>query len=167
MTCSLCWRGLQSWRKRTFTWRGNSGVTYHLHSRFVWQMSQESVLLSSLQSSLGLGHLPRLFSATMSCLLSPHAQVVTAAASTLKVGTASPGWVTGDFHFIILIFNTDICFRRCWLNVLPLTWRKWAWYLPWPLQETPPMSVKYFGMFHLLVNTLESIFGCLDRKSVV
>lgn len=43
---------------------------------------------SSLQSSLGLGHLPRLFSAAMSCLLSPHAQVVTAAAGTLKVGAA-------------------------------------------------------------------------------
>lgn len=45
-------------------------------------------LSSSLQSSLGLGHLPRLFSATMSCLLSPHVQVVTAAAGTLKVGAA-------------------------------------------------------------------------------
>lgn len=40
-----------------------------------------------LQSSLSLGHLPRLFSAAMSCLLSPHTQVVSAAANTLKVNT--------------------------------------------------------------------------------
>lgn len=158
MTCSLCWRGSRSWRKRTFTWRGNNIVIYRLRSRFVRQMSQESALLSSLQSSLGLGHLPRLFSAAMSCLLSPHTQVVTAAAGTLKVGPASPGWVTGEFHFIIVIFNMDICFRRCWLNVLPLTWRKWAPYLPQPLQETPPMSVKYFGKFHILVNMLAFVF---------
>uniref|UniRef100_A0AAR2J9F8 Ribosomal RNA-processing protein 12-like conserved domain-containing protein n=1 Tax=Pygocentrus nattereri TaxID=42514 RepID=A0AAR2J9F8_PYGNA len=43
------------------------------------------VHLSSLQSSLSLGHLPRLFSTTMSCLLSPHAQVVSAATQTLKI----------------------------------------------------------------------------------
>ncbi|CAG6017279.1 unnamed protein product [Menidia menidia] len=37
-----------------------------------------------LQSSLSLGHLPRLFSTAMSCLLSPHTQVVSAATNTLK-----------------------------------------------------------------------------------
>uniref|UniRef100_A0A3Q3WNJ1 Uncharacterized protein n=1 Tax=Mola mola TaxID=94237 RepID=A0A3Q3WNJ1_MOLML len=47
-------------------------------------MEKAHIYLAGLQSSLGLGHLPRLFSAAMSCLLSPHAQVVSAAANTLK-----------------------------------------------------------------------------------
>ncbi|XP_061545527.1 LOW QUALITY PROTEIN: RRP12-like protein [Phycodurus eques] len=47
-------------------------------------MEKAHVHLASLQSSLSLGHLPRLFSAAMSCLLSPHMQVVSAAASMLK-----------------------------------------------------------------------------------
>ncbi|KAK3554266.1 hypothetical protein QTP70_020128 [Hemibagrus guttatus] len=47
-------------------------------------MEKAHVHLSSLQSSLSLGHLPRLFSASLSCLLSPHTQVVSAAAQTLK-----------------------------------------------------------------------------------
>ncbi|XP_041802911.1 RRP12-like protein [Chelmon rostratus] len=47
-------------------------------------MEKAHIHLASLQSSLSLGHLPRLFSATMSCLLSPHTQVVSAAANTLK-----------------------------------------------------------------------------------
>uniref|UniRef100_A0A3B5Q9X7 Ribosomal RNA processing 12 homolog n=1 Tax=Xiphophorus maculatus TaxID=8083 RepID=A0A3B5Q9X7_XIPMA len=47
-------------------------------------MEKAHVHLASLQSSLSLGHLPRLFSATMSCLLSPHTQVVSAATNTLK-----------------------------------------------------------------------------------
>uniref|UniRef100_A0A671YG28 Ribosomal RNA processing 12 homolog n=1 Tax=Sparus aurata TaxID=8175 RepID=A0A671YG28_SPAAU len=47
-------------------------------------MEKAHVHLSGLQSSLSLGHLPRLFSAAMSCLLSPHTQVVSAAANTLK-----------------------------------------------------------------------------------
>uniref|UniRef100_A0A4W4E3U7 Ribosomal RNA-processing protein 12-like conserved domain-containing protein n=1 Tax=Electrophorus electricus TaxID=8005 RepID=A0A4W4E3U7_ELEEL len=37
-----------------------------------------------LQSSLSLAHLPRLFSTAMSCLLSPHTQVVSAATHMLK-----------------------------------------------------------------------------------
>lgn len=45
----------------------------------------------SLQSSLSLGHLPRLFSAAMSCLLSPHTQVVSAATNTLKVRATQDG----------------------------------------------------------------------------
>ena len=44
-----------------------------------------SLSLLSVQSSLSLGHLPRLFSTAMSCLLSPHPQVVSAATNTLKV----------------------------------------------------------------------------------
>ncbi|XP_029031381.1 RRP12-like protein [Betta splendens] len=47
-------------------------------------MEKAHVHLASLQSSLSLGHLPRLFSAAMSCLLSPHTQVVSTAANTLK-----------------------------------------------------------------------------------
>uniref|UniRef100_A0A3B5LVL1 Ribosomal RNA processing 12 homolog n=1 Tax=Xiphophorus couchianus TaxID=32473 RepID=A0A3B5LVL1_9TELE len=47
-------------------------------------MEKAHVHLASLQSSLSLGHLPRLFSSTMSCLLSPHTQVVSAATNTLK-----------------------------------------------------------------------------------
>uniref|UniRef100_A0A3Q3JTB6 Uncharacterized protein n=1 Tax=Monopterus albus TaxID=43700 RepID=A0A3Q3JTB6_MONAL len=47
-------------------------------------MEKAHIHLASLQSSLSLGHLPRLFSAAMSCLLSPHTQVVSAATSTLK-----------------------------------------------------------------------------------
>lgn len=47
-------------------------------------MEKAHVHLANLQSSLSLGHLPRLFSAATSCLLSPHAQVVSAATNTLK-----------------------------------------------------------------------------------
>ncbi|XP_029305253.1 RRP12-like protein [Cottoperca gobio] len=47
-------------------------------------MEKAHVHLASLQSSLSLGHLPRLFSAAMSCMLSPHTQVVSAASTTLK-----------------------------------------------------------------------------------
>ena len=50
-------------------------------------MEKAHVHLGVLQSTLSLAHLPRLCSAAMSCLLSPHTQVVAAAASTLKVGT--------------------------------------------------------------------------------
>ncbi|XP_072293683.1 RRP12-like protein [Eucyclogobius newberryi] len=47
-------------------------------------MEKAHVNLACLQTSLSLGHLPRLFSAAIPCLLSPYAQVVSAAASTLK-----------------------------------------------------------------------------------
>ncbi|KAJ8418157.1 hypothetical protein AAFF_G00138660 [Aldrovandia affinis] len=47
-------------------------------------MEKAHIHLSSLQSSLSLGHLPRLFSTAVSCLLSPHLQVVSTAAQTLK-----------------------------------------------------------------------------------
>uniref|UniRef100_A0A667YJQ6 Ribosomal RNA processing 12 homolog n=1 Tax=Myripristis murdjan TaxID=586833 RepID=A0A667YJQ6_9TELE len=47
-------------------------------------MEKAHVHLASLQSSLSMGHLPRLFSAAMSCLLSTHTQVVSAATNTLK-----------------------------------------------------------------------------------
>ncbi|XP_029377781.1 RRP12-like protein isoform X1 [Echeneis naucrates] len=47
-------------------------------------MEKAHTHLAGLQSSLSLGHLPRFFSASMSCLLSPHAQVVSAATNTMK-----------------------------------------------------------------------------------
>uniref|UniRef100_A0A8D3E909 Ribosomal RNA processing 12 homolog n=1 Tax=Scophthalmus maximus TaxID=52904 RepID=A0A8D3E909_SCOMX len=49
-------------------------------------MEKAHIHLASLQSSLSLGHLPRFFSAAMSCLLSPHMPVVSAATNTLKEG---------------------------------------------------------------------------------
>ncbi|XP_056290928.1 RRP12-like protein isoform X2 [Pseudoliparis swirei] len=47
-------------------------------------MEKAHVHLAGLQSTLSLGHLPRLFSAATSCLLSPHTQVASAATNTLK-----------------------------------------------------------------------------------
>lgn len=93
-TCSLCWPGSLSWRKPTFTWQGKKSSSSVIRSHLpVAALVSILCVLCSLQSSLGLGHLPRLFSAAMSCLLSPHAQVVSAAANTLKVMTLSSVWV--------------------------------------------------------------------------
>uniref|UniRef100_A0A8C5MNI8 RRP12-like protein n=1 Tax=Leptobrachium leishanense TaxID=445787 RepID=A0A8C5MNI8_9ANUR len=47
-------------------------------------MEKAHINLSRLNGELCLGHLPRLFTTAMNCLLSPHGQVVTAAAKTLK-----------------------------------------------------------------------------------
>ncbi|XP_066549145.1 RRP12-like protein [Amia ocellicauda] len=47
-------------------------------------MEKAHIHLSSLQCALCLGHLPRLFLTTMNCFLSPHTQVISAAAQTLK-----------------------------------------------------------------------------------
>uniref|UniRef100_A0A3B3XUI3 Uncharacterized protein n=1 Tax=Poecilia mexicana TaxID=48701 RepID=A0A3B3XUI3_9TELE len=47
-------------------------------------MEKAHVHLARCAADLLLGHLPRLFSAAMSCLLSPHTQVVSAATNTLK-----------------------------------------------------------------------------------
>ncbi|CAL8284031.1 unnamed protein product [Arctogadus glacialis] len=47
-------------------------------------MEKAHVHLAGLQSSLNTGHLPRLFTAAMTCLLSPHTPVVSAATNTLK-----------------------------------------------------------------------------------
>ncbi|XP_068923227.1 RRP12-like protein [Petaurus breviceps papuanus] len=48
-------------------------------------MEKALVNLIRLQQDLGLGHLPRFFGAAMNCLLSPHAQVATAATQSLKL----------------------------------------------------------------------------------
>ncbi|XP_069317067.1 RRP12-like protein isoform X2 [Eulemur rufifrons] len=47
-------------------------------------MEKAHVNLVRLQRDLGLGHLPRFFGTAMTCLLSPHLQVVTAATQSLK-----------------------------------------------------------------------------------
>uniref|UniRef100_W5L078 Ribosomal RNA processing 12 homolog n=1 Tax=Astyanax mexicanus TaxID=7994 RepID=W5L078_ASTMX len=81
-------------------------------------MEKAHVHLSSLQSSLSLGHLPRLFAAAMSCLLSPHTQVVSAATQTLKtlinecvaphmaeIGPVLPSTSTGNGLSVIKMFR--------------------------------------------------------------
>ncbi|XP_064418948.1 RRP12-like protein [Latimeria chalumnae] len=47
-------------------------------------MEKAHVSLSRIQSGLCVGHLPRVFSTTMNCFLSPHSQVISMAAQTLK-----------------------------------------------------------------------------------
>ncbi|XP_076981748.1 RRP12-like protein isoform X2 [Tamandua tetradactyla] len=47
-------------------------------------MEKAHINLVRLQRDLGLGHLPRFFGTAMTCLLSPHSQVVTAATQSLK-----------------------------------------------------------------------------------
>uniref|UniRef100_A0A8C5W1Z3 Ribosomal RNA processing 12 homolog n=1 Tax=Microcebus murinus TaxID=30608 RepID=A0A8C5W1Z3_MICMU len=47
-------------------------------------MEKAHINLVRLQRDLGLGHLPRFFGTAMTCLLSPHLQVVTAATQSLK-----------------------------------------------------------------------------------
>ncbi|XP_041066217.1 RRP12-like protein [Carcharodon carcharias] len=48
-------------------------------------MEKAHINLCRLQDSLCLAHLPRLFSTAISCLLSPHSQLMAAAADTMKV----------------------------------------------------------------------------------
>ncbi|XP_077469171.1 RRP12-like protein [Stigmatopora argus] len=82
-------------------------------------MQQAHVHLTCLQSSLSLGHLPRLFSATMSCFLSSHTQVVSAAATMLKtlltecvgphmeeIGMVSATASAGNPSYICKMFRT-------------------------------------------------------------
>uniref|UniRef100_A0A8D2DDX0 Ribosomal RNA processing 12 homolog n=1 Tax=Sciurus vulgaris TaxID=55149 RepID=A0A8D2DDX0_SCIVU len=47
-------------------------------------LEKAHINLVRLQRDLGLGHLPRFFGTAMTCLLSPHSQVVTAATQSLK-----------------------------------------------------------------------------------
>ncbi|XP_059803243.1 RRP12-like protein [Hypanus sabinus] len=48
-------------------------------------MEKAHINLSRLQGLLSLAHLPRVFSTAVSCLLSPHTQLMSAAADTMKV----------------------------------------------------------------------------------
>ncbi|XP_062852235.1 RRP12-like protein [Trichomycterus rosablanca] len=81
-------------------------------------MEKAHVHLSSLQSSLSLGHLPRLFSTVVSCLLSPHSQVISAATQTLKtlinecvaphmaeIGTVLPSTSAGNGLYVCKMFH--------------------------------------------------------------
>ncbi|XP_065152602.1 RRP12-like protein isoform X2 [Paramisgurnus dabryanus] len=81
-------------------------------------MEKAHIHLSSLQSSLSLGHLPRLFTITMSCLLSQHSQVVSAATQTLKnlinecvaphsteIGPVLPSTTTGNAAYVLKMFH--------------------------------------------------------------
>ncbi|XP_072482690.1 RRP12-like protein [Notamacropus eugenii] len=58
-----------------------------LQPLLAWLMVMEKAHanLVRLQRDLGMGHLPRFFRAAMNCLLSPHAQVATAATQSLKL----------------------------------------------------------------------------------
>ncbi|XP_026879288.2 RRP12-like protein [Electrophorus electricus] len=81
-------------------------------------MEKAHVHLYSLQSSLSLAHLPRLFSTAMSCLLSPHTQVVSAATHMLKtlinecvaahmaeIGPVLPTTTSGNGLHIVKMFR--------------------------------------------------------------
>uniref|UniRef100_A0A674BTJ0 Ribosomal RNA processing 12 homolog n=1 Tax=Salmo trutta TaxID=8032 RepID=A0A674BTJ0_SALTR len=101
-------------------------------------MEKAHVHLASVQSSLSLGHLPRLFSTAMSCLLSPHTQVVSAATSTLKtllsecvaphmeeIGPVSPTASSGNASYICKMFRIveeglSYRFHASWPFVLQL-----------------------------------------------
>ncbi|XP_069836077.1 RRP12-like protein [Dendropsophus ebraccatus] len=99
-------------------------------------MEQAHINLSRLQSDLCLGHLPRLFSTSMNCLLSPHSQVVSAAARTMKsllteciaphiaeIGTVSSSTVAGPAGHIHKMFKfveggLSYKFHASWASVL-------------------------------------------------
>ncbi|XP_075072014.1 RRP12-like protein [Mixophyes fleayi] len=99
-------------------------------------MEKAHVSLSRLQNDLCLGHLPRLFSTSVNCLLSPHTQVVTAAAYTLKsllteciaphttdTGTISSTPVSGTAGLIYKMFKfvedgLSYKFHASWVYVL-------------------------------------------------
>ncbi|XP_031434840.1 RRP12-like protein isoform X2 [Clupea harengus] len=80
-------------------------------------MEKAHTHLSSLQSSLCLAHLPRFFSTTMTCLLSPHTKVVSTATHAMKtlldecvsphmsaVGPVLPGAASGNPSHICKMF---------------------------------------------------------------
>ncbi|XP_048865791.1 RRP12-like protein isoform X2 [Brienomyrus brachyistius] len=81
-------------------------------------MEKAHVHLCSLQNQLCLGHLPRLFSTAMSCLLSPHSQVISTATQMLKtllmecvapymegIGSVMFASATGDASYICKMFR--------------------------------------------------------------
>ncbi|XP_056384885.1 RRP12-like protein [Hyla sarda] len=101
-------------------------------------MEKAHVNLSRLQSDLCLGHLPRLFSTSMNCLLSPHTQVVSAAAGTMKslltecvaphiaeIGTVSSSTVAGPAGHTLKMFKfveggLSYKFHASWAYVLQI-----------------------------------------------
>ncbi|XP_076830227.1 RRP12-like protein [Brachyhypopomus gauderio] len=81
-------------------------------------MEKAHVHLCSLQSSRSLAHLPRLFSTAVTCLLSPHAQVLSAATQMLKtlisecvaphmaeIGPVLPTTSSGNGLYIVKMFR--------------------------------------------------------------
>ncbi|NXL56052.1 RRP12 protein, partial [Chordeiles acutipennis] len=64
--------------------RCGAGAMARWGERWLLGLSPTWSLFGRLQKDLCWAHLPRLFSATMNCFLSPHSQVVTAAAQTLE-----------------------------------------------------------------------------------
>lgn len=62
-----------------------AGATAGQGEKWLLVLSLTRSLFSRLQKDLCWAHLPRLFSAAMNCFLSPHSQVVSAAAQTLEV----------------------------------------------------------------------------------
>ncbi|KAM3912961.1 RRP12-like protein isoform 2-T2 [Leptodactylus fuscus] len=99
-------------------------------------MEQAHINLSRLQGDLCLGHLPRLFTTSMNCLLSPHAKVVSAAAHMLKslltecvaphvaeIGPVSSSPVAGPAGHISKMFKSveeglSYRFHASWASVL-------------------------------------------------
>ncbi|KAG9341086.1 hypothetical protein JZ751_019840 [Albula glossodonta] len=71
-------------------------------------MEKAHIHLSSLQSSLSLGHLPRLFSAAMNCFLSPHTQTLLTecvAPQMADVGLVTSAASTGSASYICKLFH--------------------------------------------------------------
>lgn len=87
VTCSRCSPGCPPWRGHTSTWAGGERLALG-RGKTELHLSPFFSLFSRLQKDLCWAHLPRLFSATMNCFLSPHSQVVAAAAQTLEVPSA-------------------------------------------------------------------------------
>ena len=79
-------------------------------------LSPTRSLFSRLQKDLCWAHLPRLFSAAVNCFLSPHSQVVSAAAQTLEVPHtgASP-----HLAALGLVGGSAQGFGTCWGVVCP------------------------------------------------
>uniref|UniRef100_A0AAY5KQZ3 Ribosomal RNA-processing protein 12-like conserved domain-containing protein n=1 Tax=Esox lucius TaxID=8010 RepID=A0AAY5KQZ3_ESOLU len=101
-------------------------------------MEKAHVYLASVQSPLSLGHFPRLFATAVSCLLSPHSQVVSAATNTLKtllsecvaphmedIGPVGSGASSGNPAYVCKVFRIveeglSYRFHAAWPFVLQL-----------------------------------------------
>ncbi|XP_040848313.1 RRP12-like protein isoform X3 [Ochotona curzoniae] len=100
-------------------------------------MEQAHINLVRLQRDLGLGHLPRFFGTAMTCLLSPHSQVVVAATQSLKellkecvaphmadIGSVT-GSASGPAQYVAKMFRAaeeglTYKFHAAWSSVLQL-----------------------------------------------
>lgn len=89
-TCSRCSPGCRPWRRRTSTWAGGERLGLGPGRGEAELCLTGLPSFPRLQKELCWAHLPRLFSAAMNCFLSPHSQVVSAAAQTLEVPTGDP-----------------------------------------------------------------------------